>query len=147
MFSLDHSKWTELHWRLVKVSQKFAFLFLIILMFDDLLEIATWIFHELFELFEYSIDLLLEHFLETTDADSELIGFYIMIAVLIAVSFYFLRIAPKLLVKFEQYLHLAWQGYKYRSSVYWQHLSFIEKAELSLTYILEICFILFWLTM
>ena len=147
MFSFDHSKWTELHWRLVKVSQKFVFLFLVILMFDDLLEIGTWIFHQTFELFEYSIDLFIEHLLETSDTQSETIGFYIMLAFMLAITFYFLRVLPRLLLKFEKYLLLAWQGYKYRSSVYWHHLSFIEKTELSMTYFIEISFILFWLTM
>lgn len=132
---------------LVKITEKFIFVFLVILMFDELLEMFLWIVGHFFELFEYSLDQLAEHFLHASDSQSEMISFYFIFAMMLGLLVFLYRIFPRLLVHFEQYLEAAWKGYKRRSALYWHHLSWLEKIELSMTYVVEISFILFWLTM
>lgn len=137
----------DLHHHLIKISEKFAFLFLVILMFDELLDMFLSACGHFYEAIEYSLDVLVEHFLHTSDPESELISFYLMMGLLLCLLLYLYRVFPRLLAHFNKYLHSAWAGYKQRSAKYWHHLSLLEKIELTMTYLLEASFILFWLTM
>ncbi len=137
----------ELNHHIIKISQKFALLFLSIIFFDELLDMFSWIIGHIFEIIEYSFDLSVEHLFHTNDSQTEQISFYIILTLIIFGLSRFYKALPHLIEVSGNKLFTYWLDYKHNTTDYWQHLSWSEKFKLASTYALEISLILVWITL
>jgi hypothetical protein len=139
---------------LVRIGKKFAVLFFLILMFDLVLDLLSGIidmtielFHLIFDFFEYSIELLLEHVFNANHQESEVIivNFALILALIgiYRISFF----VPQLFRRLKKRIKGAWLKRKQREVDCWQALSLNRKIKVALTYFIGIFGILFMLTL
>ncbi len=137
----------------IRISKKFAVLFIIILMFDLLLEmlletielIAEFV-HLIFEFFEYMLELMLEHIFHASHHESETIIINIAIILTLYGLYRYLHIAPNQFRSLKRRIKLNWLKRIRKESACWHSLSLNRKIKVSLVYLVGITATLFLLT-
>lgn len=139
---------------LLRISKKFAILSVLLLMFDQLLDLLSGvidllleIIHIVIEFFEYSIELLLEHVLNANHQESEVMIVNFVILISLFGVYKFCLILPQLYIWSKRRIKAAWLRYKRRETVYWHSLPLDRKIKVSMTYSFGICAILFLITL
>jgi len=135
---------------LIRVGKKFGFIFVVIFMFDTLVDWVLGILdlmleglHIAIEAAEYATELVLEYFLHTDHHQSEII---IVNATAIIAIFLLYRLyiaIPKLYSRFENKCLLHFN----QNCLCWQATPLMRKIKLSLVYSLGISCILFIITL
>jgi len=135
---------------LIRIGKKFALIFVVILMFDSLLDWSLGIIdlmleglHLIIEAIEYSIELILEHTLHTDHHHSEMIIVNGTIVITLYLLYRFFRATPRLLSLLEK--KCLFQLNKNFSC--WQSAPLLRKVKLSTLYCLGLSCVLFLLTL
>ena len=139
---------------LIRISTKFAILFVIIFMFDSLLDLLSGLIdlviellHLVIEFFEYSIELLLEHVLNANHQESEVIIVNFTIVIGLYLIYRLCRVIPRLFNWLFRRTKAAWLRRKRRENAYWHALPLSRKIKIGTTYFIGISFILFLVTL
>ncbi|OQK15347.1 hypothetical protein AU255_17910 [Methyloprofundus sedimenti] len=146
MFIRQQDKRNELTLQMLeRVGIKFFVLFLFILMFDPLwsgflvfIDIIFELFHLVFEFFEYSLEVLVEHAFDANRHHGEIIVVNGVIAILLYGLFRLYRATPRLYIQFKHFFRTIWLSYLERKSAYWRSLSLDQKSLLILSYFIGI---------
>jgi hypothetical protein len=121
---------------LLRVGRKFAVLFLVILMFDTLLDwflgltdLAIQLLQLIIQAIEYLFVIILWDLFQVNQQQSEtiLVNFTIIIALYLA--YQLILAAPNLIIRVKQYLLSAWLQRIQRESSCWQAMSLIHKIK------------------
>ena len=135
---------------LIRISTKFAILFVLISMFDSLLDLLSGlidlvveVLHLVIEFFEYSIELLLEHVLNANHQESEVIIVNFAIVIGLYGIYRLCRVTPRLFVWLQRRTKAAWLRRKRRESAYWRALPLNRKIKIGTAYFIGISCILF----
>jgi DNA-binding MltR family transcriptional regulator len=94
-------------------------------MLDVLLDLLISLVTNLFELIEYSLELLLEYFFDTTGHLNEIIVFYL----LLVASLYGLYLLYRKVSDLKKVLIAYWITQKKRANFYWLTLTTIQKIK------------------
>ena len=139
---------------LIRISTKFAILFVIIFMFDSLLDLVSGLIdlviellHLVIEFFEYSIELLLEHILNANHQESEVIIVNVAILVLLYIFYRFCLVIPRFFVWIMRRTKAAWLRLKRRKTACWRAQTLNRKIKVGTTYFIGISCILFLITL
>ncbi len=139
---------------LIRISKKFAILFVVILMFDSILDLLAGLidlmidlFHLVIEFFEYTLELLLEHIFNAHHHDSEVIIANITILLVIYLSIRFLLKLPNLLVRLQRKIKAAWLKRRQQEECNWKALPLERKIKIGAAYSVGILGVLFLLTL
>ena len=139
---------------LIRISTKFAILFVIIFMFDSLLDLLSGLIdlviellHLVIEFFEYSIELFLEHILNANHQESEVIIVNVAILVLLYLFYRFCLVIPRFFVWIMRRTKAAWLRRKRREAACWRAQTLNRKIKVGTTYFIGISFILFLITL
>ena len=139
---------------LIRISTKFAILFVLIFMFDTLLDLLSGlidfvveILHLVIEFFEYSIELLLEHVLNANHQESEVIIVNFAIVIGLYGTYRLCLVIPRLFVWLTRRTKAAWLRRKRRENDYWRALPLNRKIKIGTTYVIGISCILFLITL
>jgi len=139
---------------LIRISIKFAILFVLIFLFDSLLDLLSGlidliveILHLVIEFFEYSIELLLEHVLNANHQESEVIIVNFTIVIGLYLIYRLCRVIPRLFNWLFRRTKAAWLRRKRRENAYWQALPLNRKIKIGTTYFIGISCILFFVTL
>ncbi|PKM38452.1 MAG: hypothetical protein CVV06_00505 [Gammaproteobacteria bacterium HGW-Gammaproteobacteria-10] len=139
---------------LLRVAWQFFWLFIVLLFFEDLLDLVTDVVHSVFEILHLLIEFLeglveeiLEHLLHTDHHQSEtiivnavlLLGFYVL--------YRLFRALPRIFRRIKRNYLAAWLNYKRRKYSYWRALSSTQKIKLTAAYSTGLALLLFWLTL
>ncbi len=138
---------------LTRIGKKFAILFVLLAMFDSVLDLLSGIidlmielFHLLMDAIEYSIELILEHLFNADHQESDVIivNFAILLAIfgMYRVSFFI----PQLYRGLKQKIKNACLKRKQKEIDCWHALSLSRKIKVGLTYFVGVSGILFMLT-
>jgi len=121
---------------LQRISIKFAALFLIVLMFDTLVDLllglidfALHIMHLMIEAIEYSFLVVLEKLFSFDHKLSETILVNTAIIIALFLAYRFILAAPVLYVRVKQYTVSAWRRYIAQKSSCWKASSFGRKIK------------------
>lgn len=138
----------------IRISTKFAILFVIIFMFDSLLDLVSGLIdlviellHLVIEFFEYSIELLLEHILNANHQESEVIIVNVAILVLLYLFYRFCLIIPRFFVWITRRTKAAWLRRKRRETACWRAQTLNRKIKVGTAYLIGISCILFFVTL
>jgi len=130
---------------LERVSIKFFVLFLFILTFDFLWDgflafigIIYELFHLIFEFFEYSLEVIVEHAFDANRHHGEIIVVNTVIIIVLYGLFRLYRATPRLYIQLKHFFGTIWLSYLERKSAYWQSLSLDQKSLLILSYFIGI---------
>ena len=139
---------------LIRISTKFAILFVIIFMFDSLLDLLSGLIdlfieslHLVIELFEYSIELLLEHVLNANHQESEIIIVNVAILISLYLFYRFCLFIPRFFVWIMRRTKAAWLRCKRREAACWRAQTLNRKIKVCTTYFIGISCILFLITL
>ena len=139
---------------LIRIGTKFAILFVIIFMFDSLLDLLSGLIdlviellHLVIEFFEYSIELLLEHLLNADHQESEVIIVNVAILVLLYIFYRFCLVIPRFFVWIMRRTKAAWLRLKRRETACWRAQTLNRKIKVGTTYFIGISCILFLITL
>ncbi len=139
---------------LIRIAKKFVALFIIIFLFDFLIDVLSTLLdyfiefvHLVIEFFEYSLESLLEYFLESMPYESEiiLVNFVLLITAYLLFRLYFNM--PRLYRWLSRWIKAAWLRHKRKKMAYWKSLSLIRKIKIMTTYGVGIVCILFFVTL
>ncbi|MDF1584502.1 MAG: hypothetical protein RQ733_13640 [Methyloprofundus sp.] len=135
---------------LIRISKKFAIIFVLILMFDFILDLLFELFdlmmelvHLVIEFFEHSLEVLIEHIFHTHPHESEVILANLTIIFLLYLIIRYFHVPPKLLIHQKQNIQASWLKCKCD----WQALPFGRKIKIGAAYSVGICGVLFLLTL
>ena len=138
----------------IRISTKFAILFVIIFMFDSLLDLVSGLIdlviellHLVIEFFEYSIELLLEHILNANHQESEVIIVNVAILVLLYLFYRFCLIIPRFFVWITRRTKAAWLRRKRSEAACWRAQSLNRKIKVCTAYFIGVSCILFFVTL
>ena len=137
-----------------RVSVRFALLFILIVFFEELLELVIEIFellleiiHIFIELVEQLLEEILEHLLHTDHHETEtIIANGVLIIGFIGLIL-FARYLPRFWLRIKRNIFAVWLNYKRQKYSSWRALSPIQKIKLVSAYCLGISLILIWLTL
>jgi len=139
---------------LIRISKKFAIIFVFILMFDSildllaaLLDLMTGLLHLVIEFFEYSFEVLLEHIFNTHHHESEVILANVTILLIIFIFIKFYLKLPELLMIIKLKIQSACLEYRHQQACHWQSLTLERKIKTSAVYSLGVFSVLFFLTL
>jgi hypothetical protein len=139
---------------LIRISKKFAIIFVVILMLDSildllagLLDLMTGLLHLVIEFFEYSFEVLLEYIFNTHHHESEIILANIAILLLIFLFIKFCLKTPNLLIIIKKNIQSTCLEYRHRQACHWQSLTLEKKIKTGAVYSLGIFSVLFFLTL
>jgi hypothetical protein len=139
---------------LIRISKKFAIIFVFILMFDSILDLLaallnlmTELLHLVVEFFEYSFEILLEHIFNTHHHESEVILANLTILLLVFLFIRFCLKIPSLLTLLKLTIQSTWLKYRHRQVCHWQSLTLDRKIKTSALYSVGIFSLLFFLTL
>ncbi|MBE0469230.1 MAG: hypothetical protein IBX55_06940 [Methyloprofundus sp.] len=135
---------------LIRISKKFAIIFVLILMFDfildllfGLLDLIIELIHLVIEFFEHSLEVLIEHIFHTDPHESEVILANLTMILLLYLIIRYFRVLPKLLIHQKQNIQASWLKCKRD----WRALSLGRKIKIGTAYSVGICGVLFLLTL
>lgn len=121
---------------LQRVGRKFAVLFVIILMFDTLLDwfmglidLVIQLIHIMVEAIEYMLELLLSSTLQTTPQQSEMIIVNATIIIALYLAYRLMLAIPGLIIRVKQYLLSIGSQFIQRESTYWRARSLLHKIK------------------
>jgi hypothetical protein len=139
---------------LLRIGKKFAVLFILLLMFDlvidllsGLIDMLIDLFHLILDAIEYSIELILEYFFNSNHQESDVIivNFAIILAL---IGIYRLCLfIPLIYARLKKRIKTSCSNRKQKEIECWQSLSLNRKIKVALTYIVGISAILFMLTL
>ena len=139
---------------LIRISTKFAVLFVLIFLFDSLLDLLSGLIdliiellHLIIELFEYSFELLLEHVLNADHHESEVIIVNVAIIIGLYGIYRLCHVIPRLFAWLLRRTKAAWLRRKRRENAYWRALSLNRKIKIGTTYFIGISCLLFFVTL
>ncbi|MCF7970377.1 MAG: hypothetical protein K9L22_04340 [Methylococcaceae bacterium] len=139
---------------LIRISKKFATLFIVILMFDSILDLLTGLIdlliellHLVIEFFEYMFEVLLEHIFSAHHHESEIIIANITMALALYLLVRFFLKLPNLFVRLQRNLKAIYLKRKHREICNWRALSLERKIKISLTYSAGLSGFLFLVTL
>ena len=139
---------------LIRISKKFAILFVVIFMFDSLLDLLSGLIdliveslHLVIQFFEYSFELLLEHILNANHQESEVIIVNVTILVLLYLSYRFCLVIPRFFVWIMRRTKAAWLRRKRREAACWRAQSLNRKIKAGTAYLIGVSCILFFVTL
>ena len=139
---------------LIRIGTKFAILFVIIFMFDSLLDLLSGLIdlviellHLVIEFFEYSIELLLEHILNANHQESEVIIVNVAILVLLYLFYRLCLVIPRFFVWIMRRTKAAWLRRKRHETACWRAQTLNRKIKVGTTYFIGISCILFLITL
>ncbi len=84
----------------------------------------------LFESAEVTLDYIIENLFETDLHDTQVIVFYILLAVICYGVYRFCCIVPGFFLRLQSYLAASWKYNKIRAYLYWRGLALIERIKL-----------------
>ena len=135
---------------LIRISKKFAFIFILLVMSDTLfdwflglLDLLIEGVHLIIETIEYSIELILGSIFQTDHQQSEMIIVNVTIIISLYLFYRFCLITPSLYAGLTKKI----SSYFDRKISYWQALPLIRKFKLASAYSLGTSFILFLVTL
>ena len=136
---------------LARVGKKFALIFFVVLMFEEIfyllfefLEIVFELIHLLIEVIEHWLEHLLEHTLHTNHHQSETI---IVNSAIIAGLYRLFLAAPRLINQFKRNFLAGWLKHIRRESSCWRALPLNRKIKLVAAYAVGAACLLFLLTL
>lgn len=137
-----------------RVSVRFAYFFILIVFFEELLELVIEIFellleiiHLFIELIEQLLEEILEHLLHTDHHETEtIIANGVLILGFIGLIL-FVRYLPRLCRRIKRKFFAVWLNYKRQKYSSWRALSHLQKIKLVSVYCLGISLIVIWLTL
>ena len=139
---------------LIRISKKFAILFVVILMFDSILDLLAGLidlmidlFHLVIEFFEYTLELLLEYIFNAHHHESEVIIANITIVLIIYLSIRFLLKSPSLLIRLQSNIKSSWLKRKHQEECNWKALPLERKVKIGAAYSVGVFGVLFLLTL
>jgi len=139
---------------LIRISKKFAILFVIILMFDSILDLLAGlidlmieVLHLVIEFFEYSFEVLLEHIFNAHHHESEVIIANITIVIFIYLLIQFFLKLPSLLIRLQSNIKSSWLKRKHQEECNWKALSLERKIKIGAAYSVGVFGVLFLLTL
>jgi hypothetical protein len=116
---------------------------IVLLIPDTVFGLLFEISHALFEVTEEVFDLLVEHVFHTGTHETQIIVFYVLLA-LICYGLYKLW---RLSLRWYGTFKLAWARYKSEALLYWQQSSLPRKIGIVAIGLATISFLIFWHTM
>ena len=151
LFAKPYDKCCESDRQMIqRVGRKFAVLFLVILMFDTLLDwflglidIAIHLLHLIIQAIEYSLLISLEHWFHFDQQQSEMIVVNAAIIIALYLSYRLILATPGLIVHIKQYLRSVWIRYIERESSTWRAVSLNRKIKCISVYSLGTTCLLF----
>lgn len=121
---------------LLKIARNFGILFVIIFLFDTIIDGLLWLidmfvelFHIAIEAVEYSIEILLENIFHTDHFQSELIIVNSVIIIGLFALFRFLVAVPKWFIVYKRNLKAMWLRSIRRRSSNWREMSTVCKIK------------------
>ncbi len=139
---------------LIRISKKFAVLFVVIFMFDTIFELLHNVFdvtltvlHTILDFFEYSLELLLEHLLNANHQQSDMIIVNFTIVFGIYLFYRFCLVLPRFTNWVKRRIKAAWLRRKRREIHCWHALPFNRKIKVCIVYLTGISCILFLVTL
>ncbi len=138
----------------IRIAKKFVVIFVILFMFDFLLDLFSTLLdffieflHIIIDFFEYSLELLLEHFLNSNHYESDVIIVNFVLLIATYAFFCLCLIMPRLYRWLRRRIKAIWLKRKRKNSVYWKSLALIRKVEIIATYCVGTLIILFFVTL
>ncbi len=113
-----------------KASRKLVILSLLFLMSDEVLDSLLWLTYGLADFIEYSVEMGAENMLNTSDKQTEIIGFYLMLSASLYGAYRLFRALPHHYCQFKTRVKTSWMNPQQYSLVRWHMLSLIGKIEL-----------------
>lgn len=111
---------------------------------DHVMELTSHLLHLLFEFLEYNLDHLVEHTFHTDLHQTQLIVFYLLLALGLAMLYACWRIIPPLCVRFGNSQLAFWSRKKASLLYYWGEQTLLDKFKLIGAGIVAItCYVLF----
>lgn len=109
----------------------------------ELLHALAELAHLLFELFEASLDHVVEHIFHTGTHETQIIVFYLMLSMAFGGLYYLWRIMPRFFRKLKENLLATWRTHKTRILLYWAESAFNKFKLVALFNAGLTCFVLF----
>jgi len=142
MFSINISK---------RIITWFVLLFALVSFYDTLFDLLVWLFHTvavllhtLFEFTEHALDMLIEHLFHTDPRTTEIIVFYLMLAIVGGIIFRLLHALPRWYSRSFESLVNVWNHEKEKALAYWQNQSSIEKFKSGSIFMASIILAVLW---
>jgi len=138
---------------LLKIARNFGILFLVLFMFDSILDLILWaidtameLIHLGIEAIEYSVEIFLENAFHTDHFQSELIIVNAAIVIALFVLYRLFFLIPQLYIRYKRKLKAAWLRSKRRRSSNWRSMSTICKIKWISAYSFGITCLMFLVT-
>lgn len=119
-----------------KIFTWFILLFALVSFYDTLWDLLVWLLHSvavllhtLFEFTEHALDILIEHLFHTDPRTTEIIVFYLMLAIVGGIVLKLLLALPQWYSRSFELLANAWRDEKEQALAHWQNKSSIEKVK------------------
>ncbi|MCK9606300.1 MAG: hypothetical protein M0R33_07595 [Methylomonas sp.] len=139
---------------LSRIGRQFALLFIVIVLFDHLIEwlvegfhLILELLHLLIEVMEHLAEELLEHLLHTSHHQSETIIFNTVMLLAVFGIFHLFQRWPELSLSWRTRAQTGWQNYKMQKVGAWQRLPRRHKLIVTGAYATGVILILFLLTL
>lgn len=139
---------------LTRVAWQFFWLFIVLLFFEDLLDLVTDVAHSIFEILHLLIEVLeglveeiLEHLLHTDHHQSEMIIVNTVLLIGLYGLYRLIRALPRIFRRVKRNYLAVWLNYKRRKYNYWRALSPVKKIKLAAAYSTGLMLLLIWLTL
>ncbi len=88
-----------------KIALSFSVLTFLLLMYEEIFHLLAELFHVVFETVENILDILIEHFLETSTHETQVIVFYILVPLIFLILFQVYCWLPRLYRVLKRQLH------------------------------------------
>jgi len=128
---------------LISLCVKFLVAFLVLLMIDTiidgvmgLLDLLIELIHVVIELFEVSVEMVLEEYFHANKKQSEIVFLNILVLVALGVLYHFIRFLPYMIHKVERHVLRASHAYIESKSRHWRLYSMVMRLKLLVLYIL-----------
>ena len=113
-------------------------------LFFGLVHIVLELAHMIFEFIEVNLDRIVEHIFDTDVHQTQVIVFYLMLAIALGGVYYLWSLVPRVYHQSKENLLDAWLEKKAFASIYWRELSLINKIKLAAIFTAGLyCMILF----
>ena len=99
--------------------------------FFEMAHITIELAHMIFEFIEVNLDRIVEHIFDTDIHQTQVIVFYLMLAIALGGAYYLWSLVPRVYHQSKENLLDAWLEQKAFASIYWRELSLIDKIKLA----------------
>jgi hypothetical protein len=110
-------------------SLAWTFLDIIWDLFLSLLHFLAMLVHYAFEFCEHSLDMMVEHLFHTGPRETQIIVFYIMVALVCVIAYFILRKLPGWYCSCCEQLRRYWYQETTKAKIFWESQSFALKAK------------------